>query len=148
MTFEPSWFRWTRLKLLGLVLALVFFALSVLALAYSVLSGLASLNGVDAQVAEAKAVCSSHAVTFSHGGLYRLTAVGVDKKKIEKIYVLYPQWPGHWAPQKGDAVKLYPVDHPRVAAVQIDGWGWLVLGSILILGLLFLEFAFLSLSLR
>ncbi len=147
MTFEPSWIRWTRLKLLGLVLALIFFGLSVLALSYSTLSGLADLNGIDAQVVEAKAVCSSRAMTFSRGGLYQLT-VTADKKKIEKIYVLYPQWPGHWAPQKGDGVRVWPVDHPRIAAVPTDGWGWLVLGSILILGLLFLEFAFLSLSLR
>jgi hypothetical protein len=147
MTFEPSWFRWTRLKLLGLVFALVFFALSVLALSYSVLSGLADLNGVDAQVTEVSKVCSSRAVTFSHGGFYRLTVM-VDKKKMANIYSLYPQWPGHWMPQKGDGVRVWPSDHPRVAAVQTNGWGWLLLGSIFILGFLFLEFAFLSLSLR
>lgn len=147
MTFEPSWFRWTRLKILGLVLAVVFFTLSVLALGYSVLSGLANVNGADAQVLEAKAACRAPSTVFSHGGLYVLTVL-VDEKKIDKIYVLYPQWPGHWAPKKGDGVKVWPLDRPRFAAVETDGWGWLILGSVLIVGLVFLEFAFLSLTLR
>ena len=147
MKFDKSWIRWTAMKLLGLILGLGFLVLASLSLGYPVVTALANLNGKDAKVTDVKNGCPAHPMIFKKGGFYALAAA-VDKQKFDKLYVLYPQWPGHFVPQKGDTVKIWPADHPRFAAVATDGWGWLILASILILGFLMLEFVFLSLSLR
>ncbi|HVM32503.1 MAG TPA: hypothetical protein VMU88_05165 [bacterium] len=148
MKFDKSWIRWVLMKLMGLVLALVFLALAALALGYPGLSALANLQGTDAKITAVKPACPTHPLVRPQWGFYALDVSAPPKQKFEKLYVMYPQWPGHWAPQKGDAVKVWPADHPRFAAVATDGWGWLILGSIFIFGLLMLEFFFLSFSLR
>ncbi|MGH7739858.1 MAG: hypothetical protein ACREL1_06890 [bacterium] len=147
MTWRQSWLRLTGLKILGLVLALVFFSLAALTIGYPALSAVVNAKGVAAKVSAVKGMGGSPIWVHRHWGAYSLS-VWVEKQKYEKIYVLYPQWPGHWAPRRGDDILVWPPDHPRFAAVATDGWGWLILGSVLILGFLFLEFGFLSLSLR
>ena len=115
MKFDKSWIRWTVMKFLGLVLALVFFALALLSLGYPAVSALANLNGTDAKVIEVKSACPAHPLIFKKGGFYALTAA-VDKQKFDKLYVPYPQWPGHFAPQKGTWLKFWPPDHPHFAS--------------------------------
>ncbi len=140
--------RYILLKLFGLALALLFLGLSVLFLGYSLISGASSSRGVEAKVVSISSGSLGHCrATNSWGGLFKL-GVEREKGKTEKVISLYPAWPEILNPSLGDVVNVWPPKQPRVGAPFVDGWGWFLLGTFLIVGLVFLEFAFLSLTLR
>ncbi len=143
MPSEKNWPRFIVLKVVGLVLALVFLALSALAIGYPAISTASNFGGVDAKIVDSASQTGQH----PWGGVYKLT-VSVYGQKYKNVYSLYPQWPDRHQPVKGDSIKVWPEIKPRVAAVEVDGWGWLILGSLFIVGLITLEFTFLAVSLR
>jgi hypothetical protein len=142
METKKSMVRLILMKVLGVILAVFFLAITVLMIGYPLISLVSTLDGVDAKVVEAK-VC----VNCKRAGLYNLTVL-VDDQKFKNVRAIYPQWGGHAQPMKGDVVKIWPQIKPRVAAVETEGWAWTMVGGLLLFGVVMLEFVFLAISLR
>jgi hypothetical protein len=90
------------------------------------------------------------------GGIYTLSVTRTEdkstsKKKapvFENVYGFYPAWPDQLQPLNGDLVQAWPGKKPLFAMPSTEGWGWFIVGTVLVVGLIMLEFAFLSLTLR
>ena len=140
--------RLVVMKTIGVVLALVFLLLAVLFLTYSMTSILVSTRGQEVKVVSASDHVGRHRTAFRLGGVFQVTAAGGKKEKFEKIYGLYPSWPDMLSPSKGDLIQVWPSKKPVVGAPLTEGWGWFIVGSLLVVGLVMLEFAFLILTIR
>ncbi len=145
-----DWKNPTRLfflKIVGALLAVVFFAIAILFLSYSVTSVATTQGGKDAKILASSDHFGKLRTGCRLGGLFEITA-DVDGQKSEKIFCLYPVWPDQLQPSKGDDVRVWPSKKPLLAEPATDGWGWFIVGSILVVGLVLLEFSFLALTLR
>jgi len=136
------------MKTIGVILAIVFLALAVLFLGYSLTSIVTSARGIDVKVASVSDHLGKHQTAFRLGGLFQIAAQDEKKKKFDKIYCLYPAWPDQLNPVKGDEIRVWPAKQPLVGAPVTEGWGWFIVGSLLVVGLVMLEFAFLILTIR
>jgi len=146
-----SVFRWIIMKTIGVLLAVVFIALAVLFLSYSLIATVTSVKGKEVSIVSVSDQVGKWTTGSRIGGLFVVsteTGKGKSAVKDEKIYSLYPVWPDVLKPAKGDALQVWPAKQPLVGAPRIDGWGWFIVGTLLILGLVMLEFAFLVLTIR
>jgi hypothetical protein len=90
------------------------------------------------------------------GGLFTLSVINTEEEVAPKkkpqvfpnVYGVYPAWPDHLEPTAKDTVRIWPAKKPLFAMPAVEGWGWILLGTVLVVGLIFLEFAILSLTLR
>lgn len=147
---NPDWknlLRLTSVKILAVIIAVVFFSLGVLFLTYCVISVGGTTKGGEAKIIAVSQVIGEHPSACRWGGLFTVVAETSDKKPV-KIYCLYPAWPDVLNPVKGDIIRVWPVKQPRVGAVPLDGWGWFIVGTLLIVGLVMFEFAFLALTIH
>ena len=106
-----------------------------------------SVKGVDAKVVTVSTQVGKCHTAFRLGGLFQVSAL-IEKQKHEKIYCLYPAWPDQLQPTKGDIIEVWPEKQPFVGAPYVEGWGWFLVGTLFVLGLVMLEFAFIALTLR
>ncbi len=136
--------RFIFMKVIGLVLCVLFLSVSALLIGYSIISVASTLRGQDAKIVSFNGQVGKYHTAFRLGGLFEITAE-MNKQKYGKIYSLYPVWPDTFNPMKGDVVRIWPVKQPLAAAPAVDGWGWFIVGTLFIMGLVTLEFAFLSL---
>ncbi len=139
--------RFLLLKIFGTFLAIVFFLVALLFLSYSVSSLAATQGGKDAKILSSVDRLGKIRTGCRLGGFFEIS-VDMDGQKTDKIFCLYPVWPDQYQPSKGDNVRVWPTQKPLLAEPATDGWGWFILGSILVVGLLLLEFGFLALTLR
>lgn len=141
--------RFVIMKALGLVFAAFFLSLAILFLGYSTTALLTTFKGRDAKITSISNAVGTHRTACRVGGLFVVgTVAGKEKAKDKNIYTLYPAWPDQFQPSLGDSVRVWPVKKPLVCAPQTDGWGWFIVGTIFIFGLIMLEFGFLSLTFR
>ena len=136
--------RFIFMKVIGLVFCVLFLSVSALLLGYSIVSVASTLRGQDAKIVSFSGQVGKYHTAFRLGGLFEITAE-MNKTKYGRIYTLYPVWPDTFNPMKGDVVRIWPVKQPLAAAPVVDGWGWFIVGTLFIMGLVMLEFAFLSL---
>jgi hypothetical protein len=154
-----SLLRLIIVKLLGGLLAVLFFFVALFFLAYPLISLVSSQGGQDAKVVAVFNHVGKLKTGCRVGGLFQVTAEGQNlsgpqKKKGaansnnpgNKIYCLYPAWPDQLEPQSGDMIRVWPSKKPLFGAPPTDGWGWFILGTIFLVGLVLVEFAFLALS--
>ncbi len=137
--------RLIAVKTLGIVLALVFFSLGVLFVGYCLVSVAGTTKGQNATILSFAGKMGERPTACRVGGLFTVTA-DMAHKKYEKIYTLYPAWPDILSPMKGDVIRIWPARQPLVGTVPLDGWGWFIVGTLMIVGLVFFEFAFLVLT--
>ncbi len=147
--------RLILMKTFGALLAVIFLSIAVIFISYPVIALATTQGGGDAKVALVSDHCGKVRTGCRVGGLF-LVAVekpGVKKKLrqkpelFENIYCLYPAWPDQLKPMPGDMIRVWPVKQPLVGAPATDGWGWFIIGTILVVGLVMLEFTFLALTL-
>jgi len=136
------------MKTIGVILAVVFFLLAAIFLTYSISSVLVSTRGMEVKVATFSDHVGKQQTAFRLGGIFQVSATDEKKDKFEKIYCFYPAWPDVLSPSKGDLIQVWPSKKPVVGAPVTDGWGWFIVGSLLVVGLVMLEFAFLILTIR
>ena len=152
-----SFLRLIFVKSLGVVLALIFFFIAAFFLAYPLISLVTSHGGMDAKVASVFNHVGKLKTGCRIGGLFQVSIENQnfsEQKKTEtnrksssnKIYCLYPAWPDQLEPQSGDVIRVWPAKKPLFGAPSTDGWGWFILGTIFVVGLVLLEFAFLALT--
>jgi hypothetical protein len=139
-----SGIRFVIVKIIGVLLAIVFFFFAILLIGNSIISVASTLRGENAKVLLVSNHVGKHQTAFRLGGLFQVTVVA-KKKTYEKIYCLYPAWPDNFQPAKGDLIQIWPVKQPFAGAPVVEGWAWFILGSLFIVGLVMLEFAFLAL---
>ena len=128
-------------------MAVVFLGLALLFLLYPVFSIVTCRGGDEAMVQTISNHMGKIQTGCRVGGLFDLT-VRIDKKNYEHVYCLYPAWPDQLEPAHGDYIQVWPAKKPLLGAPLTEGWGWLILGTVFIFGLVFLEFGFLALTLR
>jgi hypothetical protein len=88
------------------------------------------------------------------GGIFTVDTQNPDEKKKphhpvaadQKIYCIYPAWPDQLQPLQGDMIRVWPAKKPLFGAPATEGWGWFIAGTIFVLGLVALEFAFLAIT--
>jgi hypothetical protein len=134
-------------KTIGVILAAAFLGIAVFLLALPVLSLVATRNGEEVKIVSLSNQIGKVKTASSKGGLYKISVQG-EKEKFNGIYCLYPAWPNLLKPNIGDVLRVWPPDHPRVGVAPPSGLGWLLLGTVFVLGLMFLEFAFLWVTIR
>jgi hypothetical protein len=139
--------RLILMKTIGALLAVFFLALALLFLGYSVSTVLVTTRGQEAKVLSISKQVGKHQTAFRLGGLFQVTAER-EKKKFQKIYCFYPAWPDVFQPTLGDVIQVWPAKQPILGGPVTDGWGWFIVGTLLILGLVMLEFAFLVLTIH
>ena len=136
------------MKTIGVILAVVFLLLAVVFLSYSVTSILVSSRGQEVKIVSFSDHVGKQQTAFRLGGIFQVSAANEKKDKFEKIYCFYPAWPDLLSPSKGDVIQVWPSKKPVVGAPVTDGWGWFIVGSLLVVGLVMLEFTFLILTIR
>ncbi len=154
-----SFLRLIIVKSLGIVLAVVFFFIAVFFLAYPLISLVATQGGIDGKVASVSNHMGKLKTGCRVGGLFQVSVENQNlsapkkqkgqsnpKASSDKIYCLYPAWPDQLEPQSGDVIRVWPAKKPLFGAPLTDGWGWFILGTIFVVGLVLLEFAFLALT--
>ncbi len=134
-------------KIAAGVLALLFLSLASVFLSYCFISVASTIKGQDAKILVVSSQMGSHPTACRFGGVFQVT-VEVEKKTAQKVYCFYPAWPDLGQPAKGDVIRVWPVKQPAVGAVPIDGWGWFIVGTLLVVGFILVEFAFLALTIR
>jgi len=143
--------RFIFMKIIGLVLTLVFLILALVCLGYVFTFSMATYKGKEAKIISVSKSLGKHKTSCRVGGLFKVdtqTGKGEISTKDSKIYCMYPAWPDQLEPANGDSIKVWPAKKPLLGAPIVEGWGWFIIGSVFILGLMFLEFAFLSLLMR
>lgn len=143
--------RWILMKTIGVILAIVFLALAALFVGYSAIATVATVKGKEASIVTVSEQVGKYHTGSRVGGLFVVSTTsgkGKGAPKDERIYSLYPVWPDNLHPAKGDSLLVWPPKQPLVGAPRTDGWGWFIVGTLLILGLVMLEFAFLVLTLK
>ncbi|HUO58870.1 MAG TPA: hypothetical protein VMV05_11905 [bacterium] len=137
--------RFVVLKIIGIVLAMLFLFVAAFFLAYAASATATTVKGKEAKITVVSGKAWGHCTSFRLGGLFEVTAE-MDKQKYEKIYCFYPAWPDILQPSKGDVIQVWPAKQPVTGAPAVEGWGWFIVGTFFVLGLLFFEFAFLVLT--
>lgn len=143
--------RFVFMKALGLVLAVFFLFLALVFLGYSTAALVTTFKGREAKVVSISNAVGTHRTACRVGGLFMVgteAGKGKEKAKDKNIYTLYPAWPDQLQPALNDTIQVWPSKKPLVGAPLTDSWGWFIVGTLLILGLIMLEFAFLSLTFR
>ena len=144
--------RFLFMKALGIILALLFGSLALVFLSYSAISLLATTQSTkEAKIVLVTDHLGKHQTACRVGGLFEvqtLAGKGKNAVKDSHIYCLYPAWPDQLQPYQDHLIKVWPTEKPLVGAPAVEGWGWFILGTVFILGLLMVEFAFLSLLIR
>ncbi len=146
-------FNWKSLsqlilvKIIGGVLAVLFLLLASFFLSYCFISVASTVKGKDAKIALVSGQIKNHQSACRFGGFFQ-TTVELDKKKTEKIICIYPAWPDMLQPLPGDLIRVWPANQPVVGAVPVDGWGWFIIGTLMVVGFILVEFAFLALTIR
>lgn len=153
-----SLLRFIVVKTLGVVLAIVFFFIAVLFLAYPLISLVTGQGGKDAKVSAVFNHIGKLKTGCRVGGLFQVNVdnqnssapkkkgLSNSKSSNDKIYCLYPAWPDQLEPQNGDAIQVWPAKKPLLGEPLTDGWGWFILGTIFVVGIVLLEFSFLALT--
>jgi hypothetical protein len=139
--------RFIALKCAGVVLAVIFLALALVFTVYPLFSLLVTRGGDEAKIQTVSNHMGNRQTGFRVGGLFT-TSVKIDKKTYDQVYCLYPAWPDQLEPTPGDYVQVWPGNKPLLGAPYTEGWGWFILGTLFVFGLVFFEFAFLSLTLH
>jgi len=139
--------RIIALKFAGVVLAVVFLGLGLIFVTYPLVALVVSRGGDEAQIVTVSNHVGKARTGFRVGGVFT-ASVKIDKKTYDEVYCLYPAWPDQLEPSKGDWILVWPEKKPLVGAPETEGWGWFILGTLFIFGLVFFEFAFLSLTLH
>jgi hypothetical protein len=138
-----SLLRFLVMKTIGLILAVMFLFLALVFLGYGLIAGVtATQKAKDAKITGIADGIGKHSTACRVGGLFVL------ETETGKIYSLYPVWPDKLSPSLGDWVRVWPAQKPLVAFPGVDGWAWFMVATIVVLGFLFLEFAFLSLLIK
>ncbi len=135
------------LKTMGVILSVLFLGLAVLFLGYSAIAVSTGIKGRDAKIVSISTQVGKYRTAFRAGGLFDVS-VEAEKQKYEHVYSFYPAWPDVLSPSQGDMIKVWPAKKPLVGSPETEGWGWFIVGTFLILGLVMLEFAFLSLTIH
>jgi len=141
-------------KLFGFLLAVVFLFFALWFISYPLLSFATTQGGADAKVTAVSDRFNKIKIGCRVGGLFTISAEmptektsGHPKNTVyEKIYCLYPVWPDQLQPDKGNSIRVWPAKKPLFGEPLTDGWGWFIVGTVLVVGLLMLEFAFLALT--
>jgi hypothetical protein len=143
------------MKTLGVILCLLFLFAGITLLAFPLIALVTSQGGEDGKVVAVSDHSHGCHTGTRVGGLFTLSITNSEdlapKQKPQvfpNVYGLYPAWPDHLEPVKGDTVRIWPGKKPLLAMPVIEGWGWILLGTVLVVGLIFLEFSLLSLTLR
>jgi hypothetical protein len=156
---DASWkstLRFVLLKTLGVILCLFFLFTGITLLAFPLVALVTSQGGVDGRVVAISNGCHGFHTGTRVGGLFTLSVTSSEdevapKKKAQvhpNVYGVYPAWPDHLEPSLKDTVRVWPAKKPLFAMPAVEGWGWILLGTVLVVGLILLEFAILSLTLR
>lgn len=141
--------RQILLKVIGVILALIFIPIGVLFLVYPVFMLALNEGGHDAKIAQVTNHFHKITTGCRLGGLFTADTVahssdsGLDKN----VYCLYPAFPEQLSPSKGDTLRVWPAKKPVFGAPIVEGWGWLIAGTLFVLGLVLVEFGVLSLKL-
>lgn len=139
--------RFISMKLVGVILGVIFLALAVLFTSFPVISLLVSRGGDEAKIQTVSNHLGKIQTGCRAGGLFAV-GVKIGNKLSNQVYCLYPAWPDQLEPTPGDYIQVWPEKKPLLGVPYTEGWGWFILGTLFIFGLIFLEFAFLSLTLR
>jgi hypothetical protein len=134
-------------KSIGVVLALLFVGTAAVLLAGPAISLMATRHGQEVEIVSISNQVGKIKTACEKGGLFKVSAKS-DGQKFSGIYCLYPAWPDHLKPSAGDVIRIWPSSNPRVGSVPIFGLGWMMIGATFLTGLVILEFAFLSLTVR
>ena len=156
---DASWkstLRLVLMKTLGVVLCLLFLILGVTLLAFPMVALVTSQGGTDGTVVAISNACHGVHTGTRVGGLFTLSVTSSDEELAPKkkatvhsnVYGVYPAWPDHLEPSLKDTVRVWPGKKPLFAMPAIEGWGWILLGTVLVVGLILLEFSLLSLTLH
>lgn len=144
------------MKIAGILLALVFLPIALLFVSYPAIALVTMHGGKDARVVKVSDHLKPKWQTgFRVGGLFMIATENTGGGKSaysksgldENIYCLYPAWPDQLQPLKGDEIRVWPSKKPLVGAPVTEGWGWFLMGTVFVLGLVMLEFTFLALTL-
>ena len=133
------------MKTLGGLLALVFVAVALLLLIYPVVCLSTTRGGQSSKVTGYTDHVGKIKTACRLGGIFDVS-VAIGKQKFDHVYCFYPVWPDQLQPVKGDIVQVWPAKKPLVGGPPTDGWGWFIVGTIFVLGLVMVEFAFLALT--
>jgi hypothetical protein len=149
-----SLLRVIALKAIGILVALVLLPLAFLFISYPLIALSTTHGGKEAKIAEVSDHLGKMTTGFRIGGIFTIATQNPDEKKKphhkpalnQKIYCLYPVWPDQLEPSKGDLIRVWPSKKPLVGAPATEGWGWFIVGTVFVLGLVLLEFTFLALT--
>ncbi|HVZ81715.1 MAG TPA: hypothetical protein VHE12_13075 [bacterium] len=156
---DASWRSTARLilmKTLGVVLCVLFLLMGLALLSFPMVALLTNQGGVDGKVVAVSDRTHGCHTGTRVGGLFTLSVTNSSEEPSPKkkpqvhpnVYGVYPAWPDHLEPTAGDEVRIWPGKKPLLAMPAIEGWGWILLGTVLVVGLIFLEFSLLSLTLH
>jgi len=136
--------RWAR-KCSAIVLAAIFLVVGIYLLVGPVISAVTTRSGQEARIVSVSNNAPVVKTGGDWGGWFEVT-VRKNGKNFDGIRCPYPAWAIHFKPSAGDFIRVWPPAHPFVGGVPVSGLGWFLLTAVFILGLLFLEFAFLCLT--
>jgi hypothetical protein len=154
---SSNWKKVLRLifvKFFGALLAIVFLFFALWFISYPLLSFATTQGGADAKVTAVSDRFNKMKTGCRVGGLFTVSVemstekMGAHSKNLayDKIYCLYPVWPDQLQPDKGNLIRVWPAKKPLFGEPLTDGWGWFIVGTVLVVGLLMLEFSFLALT--
>jgi hypothetical protein len=148
-------------KIFALALAAVFLFFAGLFLLYPLVALATTQAGRDGKIAWVSDHVGGLKTGCRIGGFFEVKLADskgrlLPKTKIknaapadqEMIFCLYPVWPDQLKPYGGDSIRVWPSKKPLLGEPPTDGWGWFIAATIFILGLLMLEFSFLSLTIH
>jgi hypothetical protein len=143
--------RYIFVKIIALVLTVFFLALALACLSYVFTFFMTTYQGKEAKVVSISKKICKHTTACRVGGLYTLKTQFVRAGNItkdSKVYGIYPALPDQLEPLPGDTIKVWPSKKPLVGAPMITGWGFFPILVVFIVGLMMLEFAFISIRMR
>jgi hypothetical protein len=147
--------RLILMKTLGVFLAVLFLLIALVFVSDPLIALATSRGGEDAKVVVVSNHLNKKLKTGCRiGGLFLLSVEKSEAKHgshqkpvlFNNIYTLYPSWPDQLEPTKGDILRVWPSKKPLIGAPAVEGWGWFIVGTVFVLGLVFLEFAFLAVT--
>lgn len=146
--------RLILVKTISVILAVIFFAIGILFLVYPILTLATNQGGADAKIVQVSDHFHKVKTGCRVGGLFTVATASVegqssDNPKIgsgKDIYSLYPAFPDQLQPSKGDIIRVWPGKNPVFGSPIVEGWGWFIVGTLFVLGLVLLEFGFLALT--
>jgi hypothetical protein len=143
--------RYIFVKTISLVLTVFFLTLALACLSYVFTFFMTTYKGKEAKIVSITKTICKHKTACRVGGLYTLKTQSVKGGNIStdsKIFGMYPALPDQLEPSLGDTIKVWPWKKPLVGAAIISGWGFLPILIVFIVGLMMLEFTFISIRMR